>query len=182
MWAFQTYGPDTVPDIVTVAKPMGNGHPVGAVITTPQIAASFEATGVEYFNTYGGNPVSCAIASAVLDVIENEKLIQHADFIGNILVEGARELAEKYEIIGDVRGRGLFFGIDLVKDRQTREPHTAAAEHICAKLMKQDKILLQSDGPYNNVLKFKSPMVFSEENAKQLLNALDETLAEITKS
>ena len=103
------------------------------------------------------------------------------------------------QIIGDVRGRGLFFGIDLVKDRETREPHTAAAEHVCAKLktqvarqpgslllycnvMLQDRILLQSDGPYNNVLKFKSPMVFSEENAWQLLTALDETFAEITKS
>ena len=77
---------------------MGNGHPVGAVITTPEIAASFGATGVEYFNTYGGNPVSCAIASAVLDVIENEKLMDHAVLIGNILVDGAKKLAEKYQV------------------------------------------------------------------------------------
>ena len=132
---------------------MGNGHPVGAVITTPEIAASFGATGVEYFNTYGGNPVSCAIASAVLDVIEREKLIEHANKIGQILVEGGNKLAEKYEvsrgdvfkvkcryqycqIIGDVRGRGMFFGMDLVKDRATREPHTAAAHHILAVLKK----------------------------------------------
>merc|ERR1719336_366663 len=120
MWAFQTYGEDVIPDIVTIAKPMGNGHPVGAVITTPEIAASFGATGVEYFNTYGGNPVSCAIASAVLDVIEKENLIQHAHHVGQLLMEGARKLAEKYQIIGDVRGRGLFFGIDLVKNRETR--------------------------------------------------------------
>ena len=114
MWAFQTYGEDVVPDIVTIgryrelyydifviitsAKPMGNGHPVGAVITTPEIARSFGATGVEYFNTYGGNPVSCAIASAVLDVIENEKLMEHAVNIGNILVAGAREMAKKYDV------------------------------------------------------------------------------------
>lgn len=81
---------------------MGNGHPVGAVITTPEIAASFGATGVEYFNTYGGNPVSCAIASAVLDVIESEGLIKHANKIGNILVEGARRLAEKYEVLSEI--------------------------------------------------------------------------------
>ena len=98
MWAFQTYGDNVVPDIVTVAKPMGNGHPVGAVITTPEIAASFGATGVEYFNTYGGNPVSCAIANAVLDVIEREKLIAHAQKIGEILVSGARKMAEKYKV------------------------------------------------------------------------------------
>ena len=84
--------------ITTAAKPMGNGHPVGAVITTPEIARSFGATGVEYFNTYGGNPVSCAIASAVLDVIENERLMEHAVNIGNILVAGARELAKKYDV------------------------------------------------------------------------------------
>jgi len=178
MWAFQTYGKDVIPDIVTIAKPMGNGHPVGAVITTPEIAASFGATGVEYFNTYGGNPVSCAIASAVLDVIENEKLMEHAVNIGNILVNGAKKLAEKYQIIGDVRGRGMFFGIDLVKDRKTREPHTAAAAHILAKL-KEMKILLQSDGPHDNVLKFKSPLVFSQDNAETLLKALDGVMAEI---
>ena len=102
MWAFQTYGDDVVPDIVTVAKPMGNGHPVGAVITTPEIAASFGATGVEYFNTYGGNPVSCAIANAVLDVIEREKLIEHAQKIGDILVSGARKMAEKYKVFDDL--------------------------------------------------------------------------------
>jgi len=178
MWAFQTYGDDVVPDIVTIAKPMGNGHPVGAVITTPEVAKSFGATGVEYFNTYGGNPVSCAIASAVLDVIENEKLMEHAVKIGNILIEGGHKLAEKYEIVGDVRGHGMFFGIDLVKDRKTREPNTAAAVHILARL-KQDRILLQSDGPHDNVLKFKSPLVFNEENARTLLEALDRIMAEV---
>jgi len=181
MWAFQSYGDDLVPDIVTLGKPMGNGHPIAAVITTPEIAASFGATGVEYFNTYGGNPVSCAIGNAVLEVIEKEGLRDHAVKIGNVLLNGARKLAEKYEIIGDVRGRGMFVGIDLVKDRKTREPHTAAAQHVLTRF-KEEHILLQSDGPHNNVLKFKSPMVFNEENAKTLLETLDKVFGEISST
>ena len=181
MWAFQTYGDDLVPDIVTLGKPMGNGHPIAAVITTPEIAASFGATGVEYFNTYGGNPVSCAVGNAVLDVIEKENLREHAVKVGKLLLDGARKLAEKYEIVGDVRGRGMFVGIDLVKDRKTREPHTAAAQHVLTRF-KEEHILLQSDGPHNNVLKFKSPLVFSEENAKTFLETLDKVFEEISPS
>merc|ERR1719295_1662020 len=99
MWAFQTYGEDLVPDIVTLGKPMGNGHPVSAVVTTREIADSFGATGMEYFNTFGGNPVSCAVANAVLDVLEREGLRQHAVKVGNLLYEGAKKLGEKYQII-----------------------------------------------------------------------------------
>merc|ERR1712212_860687 len=181
MWAFQTYGEDLVPDIVTLGKPMGNGHPIAAVITTPEIAASFGATGVEYFNTYGGNPVSCAVGNAVLDVIEKEKLMQHAVTVGKILLDGAKKLGEKYDIVGDVRGRGMFVGIDLVKDRKTREPHTAAAQHVLTRF-KEEHILLQSDGPYNNVLKFKSPLAFSQDNAATFLQTLDKVLAEISSA
>ena len=181
MWAFQTYGDDLVPDIVTLGKPMGNGHPIAAVITTPEIAASFGATGVEYFNTYGGNPVSCAVGNVVLDVIEKENLREHAVKVGTLLLDGARKLAEKYEIVGDVRGRGMFVGIDLVKDRKTREPHTAAAQHVLTRF-KEEHILLQSDGPHNNVLKFKSPLVFSEENAKTFIETLDKVFGEISSS
>jgi len=181
MWAFQTYGEDLVPDIVTLGKPMGNGHPIAAVITTPEIAASFGATGVEYFNTYGGNPVSCAVGNAVLDVIEKEKLMQHAVTVGEILLEGAKKLGEKYDIVGDVRGRGMFVGIDLVKDRKTREPHTAAAQHVLTRF-KEEHILLQSDGPHNNVLKFKSPLAFSQDNAATFLQTLDKVLAEISSA
>jgi len=179
MWAFQSYGPDTIPDIVTMGKPMGNGHPLAAVITTKEVAASFGATGVEYFNTYGGNPVSCAVGLAVLDVIEKERLMDHAVKIGGLLLEGARRLAATHLIIGDVRGRGMFLGIDLVKSRETREPHTAAAQHVLTRF-KQERILLQSDGPHNNVLKFKSPMVFNEENVKTFLNTLDKVLTEVS--
>jgi len=181
MWAFQTYGEDLVPDIVTLGKPMGNGHPIAAVITTPEIAASFGATGVEYFNTYGGNPVSCAVGNAVLDVIEKENLMQHAVTVGQMLLEGAKKLGEKYDIVGDVRGRGMFVGIDLVKDRKTREPHTAAAQHVLTRF-KEEHILLQSDGPHNNVLKFKSPLAFSQDNAATFLQTLDKVLAEISSA
>jgi len=179
MWAFQTYGEDLVPDIVTLGKPMGNGHPIAAVITTPEIAASFGATGVEYFNTYGGNPVSCAVGNAVLDVIEKEELMKHAVTVGKLLLDGAKKLGEKYDIVGDVRGRGMFVGIDLVKDRKTREPHTAAAQHVLTRF-KEEHILLQSDGPHNNVLKFKSPLAFSKDNAATFLQTLDLVLAEIS--
>merc|ERR1712142_399176 len=179
MWTFQTQGEDVVPDIVTLGKPMGNGHPIAAVITTPEIAASFGATGVEYFNTYGGNPVSCAVGNAVLDVIEKEGLMEHAVTVGKMLLDGAKKLGEKYDIVGDVRGRGMFVGVDLVKDRQTREPHTAAAQHVLTRF-KEEHILLQSDGPHNNVLKFKSPLVFSQENAVTFLQTLDKVLGEIS--
>merc|ERR1711892_40395 len=179
MWAFQTYGEDVVPDIVTLGKPMGNGHPIAAVITTPEIAKSFGATGIEYFNTYGGNPVSCAVGNAVLDVIEKDKLMEHAVKVGKMLLDGASQMAKKYEIVGDVRGRGMFVGIDLVKDRKTREPHTAAAQHVLSRF-KEEHILLQSDGPHNNVLKFKSPLAFSEENAATFLATLDKVFGEIS--
>ena len=178
MWAFETYGADVVPDIVTMGKPMGNGHPIAAVITTPEIAKSFAATGIEYFNTYGGNPVSCAIGNAVLDVIEQEGLLEHAVRVGHTLLEGAKVLAKKYAIIGDVRGRGMFVGVDLVKDRVTREPHASAAQHVLTRF-KEEKVLLQSDGPHNNVLKFKSPLAFSMENAETFLELLDKVLGEI---
>jgi len=178
MWAFETYGPDVVPDIVTMGKPMGNGHPIAAVITTPEIAKSFAATGIEYFNTYGGNPVSCAIGNAVLDVIEKDRLMEHSITVGRALLEGAKKLGEKYQIIGDVRGRGMFVGVDLVKDRKTREPHPSAADHVLTRF-KEEKVLLQSDGPYNNVLKFKSPLAFNLENAKTFLELLDQVLGEI---
>jgi len=181
MWAFETYGADVIPDIVTMGKPMGNGHPIAAVITTPEIAESFAATGIEYFNTYGGNPVSCAIGTAVLDTIESERLMEHGIKVGSILLQGAQQLAANHKVIGDVRGRGMFVGIDLVKDRETREPATELAAHVISRL-KQEKILLQTDGPFNNVLKFKSPMVFSEENARSLLSTLDRVLTEADTS
>ncbi|KAJ9598916.1 hypothetical protein L9F63_026549 [Diploptera punctata] len=177
-WAFQLQGEDVIPDIVTVGKPMGNGHPVAAVITTSQIAQSFRDTGMEYFNTYGGNPVSCAVAISVLEVLERQKMRENATRVGNHLLNLLRQLQQKYSIIGDVRGVGLFTGIELVKDRETRIPATAEAQHIISR-MKEEYILVSSDGPDRNVLKLKPPMVFTHENADHFVKMLDEVLSEM---
>ncbi|XP_014209858.1 5-phosphohydroxy-L-lysine phospho-lyase [Copidosoma floridanum] len=178
MWAFQLYGEDIVPDIVTVGKPMGNGHPVAAVITTQEIARSFRDTGIEYFNTYGGNPVSCAIANAVMEVIERENLRQHALEVGNHLMTELRKLAKRRGIIGDVRGAGLFVGIELVLDRNKRTPATAEAKYVVYR-MKEEKIIVSSEGPDYNILKLKPPMVFSMENANLFVSKLDDILQEV---
>src|SRR5205807_2193635 len=125
-WGFETQG--VVPDIVTMGKPIGNGHPLAAVVTTPEIAASFN-NGMEYFNTFGGNPVSCAIGLAVLDVIAEESLQANALHMGTCLMNGLRQLREKHPLIGDVRGLGLFVGVELVRDRETQSPAAAQASY-----------------------------------------------------
>lgn len=176
MWAFETQ--DVVPDIVTMGKPMGNGHPVAAVVTTPEIAKSFADTGVEYFNTYGGNPVSCAIANAVLDVIEDEKLMERALFVGTHLLERCEALKNRHRLVGDVRGLGLFVGIELVTDLQKRTPASAEAKHIVNR-MREEKILISRDGPDSNVLKFKPPMVFSRQDVDRVVDTLDRVLYEL---
>ena len=173
LWAFEPHG--VVPDIVTLGKPIGNGHPLAAVITTPEIAASFD-TGMEYFNTFGGNPVSCAIGLAVLDVIEEEGLQQHALELGERLMNGLRELATRHEVIGDVRGLGLFIGAELVKDRVTREPAADEAGVVIEK-MKDRGFLISTDGPDHNVLKIKPPMVLTADDVDATLEALDEVLS-----
>ncbi|KAL7305702.1 hypothetical protein TKK_0001958 [Trichogramma kaykai] len=178
MWAFQLYGEDVIPDIVTCGKPMGNGHPVAAVITTPEIARAFASTGVEYFNTYGGNPVSCAIANAVMEVIERENLQEHARKVGDHLLSELKKLAKRRPIIGDVRGVGLFIGIELVLDRKSRSPATAEAKHVVYR-MKEEKIIVSSEGPDYNILKLKPPMVFSIDNANHFVACLDDILQEV---
>ena len=171
-WGFETQ--EVVPDIVTLGKPIGNGHPLAAVITTPEIAESFD-NGMEYFNTYGGNPVSCAVGMAVLDVIEGEKLQQNALEVGARLKAGLEKLKDTYPIIGDVRGTGLFIGIELVGDRATLEPADREASEIIEK-MKERGILISTDGPLHNVLKIKPPLVFNEGNADFLVETLDNIL------
>lgn len=171
-WAFESQG--VVPDIVTLGKPIGNGHPMGAVVTTPEIAASF-VSGMEYFNTFGGNPVSCAIALAVLDVIADEQLQENARRIGNFLMDGLRELQQRHESIGDVRGRGLFIGVELVRDRGSRTPDQAKAKAV-VEAMKARHVLLSTEGPDDNVLKIKPPIVFSQANAEEFLDKLDQVL------
>ncbi len=173
-WGFETQG--VIPDIVTMGKPIGNGHPLAAVVTTPEIAASFD-NGMEYFNTFGGNPVSCAIGLAVLDVIEDEHLQANALHTGTYLLHGLRQLMQKHPIIGDVRGLGLFIGIELVRDRRTGEPAQRHASYI-ANRMRERGILLSTDGPYHNVLKIKPPLVFTAANADFLIETLDVILNE----
>lgn len=122
-----------MPDFVTLGKSMGNGFPVAALVTRKDITAKFEQQGIEYFNTYGGNPVSCRAAIAVLDVIENEQLQENARRVGIYFLEQLRKLQEKYSLIGDIRGRGLFLGIEIVRDRNTREPGIEEANIIKSK-------------------------------------------------
>ncbi|XP_070805294.1 ethanolamine-phosphate phospho-lyase [Pituophis catenifer annectens] len=180
-WAFQLQGEDFVPDIVTMGKPIGNGHPMSCVVTTREIAETFGASGLEYFNTFGGNPVSCAIGLAVLDIIEQEDLQGNATHVGNYLFGLLKEQQKKHSLVGDVRGAGLFIGVDLVKDQIRRTPATAEAQHIIYKL-KERKILLSADGPYRNVLKFKPPMCFSMEDAKFVVDQIDELLTDLEEA
>lgn len=175
MWAFEAEG--VVPDIVTLGKPIGNGHPMGAVITTPEIAKAFD-TGMEFFSTFGGNPVSCAIGLAVLDVIETENLQENALRVGQHLLSGLRKLAEKHKGIGDVRGRGLYLGVELVKNRETREPDPETLASVI-ELSRETGVLLSSDGPDHNVLKIKPPLPFTETDADLLLSVFDTTLQEV---
>lgn len=167
------------PQIVTLAKAIGNGHPVGIVITTEEIAESFAATGVSYFNTYGGNPVSCAILNAVLNAIEKEKLQQNALITGRFLLKRLKKLKQKFKIIGDVRGAGLFIGIELVKDRSTREPAGGVANWMSFYMKSVHRVLVSVDGPNENVLKLKPPLVFSIEEAEAFLSAFQSTLEEL---
>jgi 4-aminobutyrate aminotransferase-like enzyme/Ser/Thr protein kinase RdoA (MazF antagonist) len=173
-WAFEAQ--DVVPDIVTLGKPMGNGHPIGAVMTTPEIAAAF-ANGMEYFSTYGGNPVSCAIGLAVLDVIADEGLQSNARTVGRDLLLGLRELGARHPLIGDVRGLGMFLGVELVRDRTTLEPAAEEAGYAASR-MREKGILVSTDGPLHNVLKIKPPLVFTGEDAEHLVATLDAVLAE----
>jgi len=171
-WGFELH--DVVPDIVVMGKPIGNGHPMGAVVTTREIAASFE-NGMEFFSTFGGNPVSCAIGMAVLDVIRDERLQAHAATVGAHFLTGLWTLAARHALIGDVRGAGLFLGVELVRDRGTREPATAEAAHLVNR-MKERGVLLSTDGPFENVLKIKPPMVLTTSDVDMVVRMLDEEL------
>ncbi|MEY4174710.1 MAG: 2,2-dialkylglycine decarboxylase, partial [Actinomycetota bacterium] len=175
MWAFEQHG--VVPDIVTLGKPIGNGHPLGAVVTTRELADAF-ANGMEWFNTFGGNPVSCAAGMAVLDVIEAEDLQANALSTGNRLLERFHHLADEFECVGDVRGTGLYLGVDLVLDRLTKEPATALASEVSNSLRNRG-VLVSTDGPADNVLKIKPPIVFGEAEAHLLADELRRVLGVI---
>jgi 4-aminobutyrate aminotransferase-like enzyme/Ser/Thr protein kinase RdoA (MazF antagonist) len=175
VWGFETQG--VVPDVVTLGKPIGNGHPLGAVVTTPAVARSF-LTGMEYFNTFGGNPVSCAVGLAVLDVLRDERLQARATRVGGGLADGLRMLAARHPLIGDVRGRGLFLGVDLVRDRERRTPAPAEAARL-VNLARDEGVLLSTDGPGRNVLKIKPPLVLEEADADRAVAVIDHALATV---
>jgi 4-aminobutyrate aminotransferase-like enzyme len=171
-WGFQLH--HVVPDIVTIGKPLGNGHPVAAVACTQAVADKF-ANGMEYFNTFGGNPVSCAIATQVLRTVKHEKLQQNALDVGEFLKTELKILSKEFPIIGDVRGQGLFLGIEFV-DKEMN-PLAEQTDYL-ANRMKDHGILMSIDGPGYNVLKIKPPMVFSKTNAEELLFYLRKIIAE----
>ncbi|XP_077598253.1 ethanolamine-phosphate phospho-lyase [Stigmatopora nigra] len=177
-WAFQLQGDDFVPDIVTMGKPIGNGHPMSCVVTTREVAQAFTTSGMEYFNTFGGNPVSCAIGLAVLDVIAKEDLQGRALRVGGYLTSLLEKQKDKHPLIGDIRGRGLFVGVELVRDRIRLTPAAAEANEVICRL-KEELVLLSADGPHRNVLKFKPPMCFSVEDADFVVGKMDAILTEI---
>jgi 4-aminobutyrate aminotransferase-like enzyme len=160
-----------------MGKPIGNGHPMGAVACRPEIAAAF-ANGMGYFNTFGGNPVSAAAGLAVLDIIRDERLMHNAAALGEYLRGGLGKLAERHALIGDIRGLGLFIGVELVRDRKTLEP---AAEELKATVeaMKAEGILLSAEGPHHNVLKIKPPLVICKEDCDFFLQKLDEVMTRL---
>ncbi len=177
MWGHEQTG--VVPDIVTLGKPMGNGHPVAGVVSSAKLMNEFRSR-AEYFNTFGGNPVSAAAALAVLDVIEEEGLIENAKQVGSYLREGLAKLKTKYGLIGDVRQRGLFIVVDLVLDAKSKDPAPQEA-HFIVESMKRQGILLSKTGVARSALKMRPPLVFSKNNANQALNALDNALNELNK-
>ena len=173
-WAFELQG--VVPDIVTLGKPMGNGHPLAAVVTTQKVAEAF-ANGMEYFNTFGGNPVSCAIGREVLKVMQEEQLQQNAKEVGEYLKKELQNLQTPYPIIGDVRGVGFFLGFELVNNAETLAPAAQEAAYLSNR-MRERGILMSTDGPFHNVLKIKPPMCFNKSNVDFFVENLDEVLKE----
>lgn len=173
MWGQDYIG--VTPDIVTTGKPMGNGHPIGGVIARAEIINAFRDR-VMYFNTFGGNPVSSAVGLAVLSVIQEERLLENVRQVGAYIGERLLKLQEHHDLIGDVRARGLFFGMELVLDRTAKTPATEQTRHL-VNLMKDRGVLISRIGPLDNVLKIRPPLPFSKENADVLLSTLDDCLA-----
>lgn len=171
-WGFQLH--NVAPDIVTIGKPLGNGHPLAAVACTKEVANAF-ANGMEYFNTFGGNPVSCAIGTEVLRTVKREKLQKNAYEVGEFLKSKLKQLSNDFPIIGDVRGQGLFLGIELVDSN--KKPLALQTEYL-ANRIKDHGILMSTDGPDHNVLKIKPPIVFTKQNAEELLFYLEKILNE----
>jgi 4-aminobutyrate aminotransferase-like enzyme len=174
-YAFEPH--EVIPDIVVLGKPIGNGYPLGAVVTTPAIAASFD-NGMEFFSTFGGSTVACAVGLAVLDVVEEEGLQAHALGVGTRLLDGLRQVAARHPIVGDVRGAGLFQGMELVRDHETLEPAPREAAFAVNRL-REEGILVGTDGPFHNVIKIRPPMPFDASDADRLVSTLDSVLSEL---
>ncbi len=167
-WGFEAHG--VIPDLVTLGKPMGNGYPVSAMVARREVLESFSGQ-AGYFNTFGGSQAACAAAGAVLDVIERDRLQANAREVGAHIRDGLRKIAAQCPSIGDIRGSGLYIGIDLVKNRDTREPDPDTAHRIMNAL-REDGVLVGRTGPGENVLKLRPPLIFSQENADLLLDGL----------
>ncbi len=176
LWGFRSHG--VIPDIVTLGKPMGNGHPVAAVVTRADLVDRFART-TEWFSTFGGNPVACEAALAVLDVIETEGLIARAAERSAELVPALDTLAERHEAIGDVRAVGLLIGVDLVRDRDTREPAPQAASRV-VNAMRERGVLVGTTGRSSNVLKIRPPLVIEAADASRIVETLDAALGELS--
>ena len=175
-WGYEMY--DVVPDMVILGKPMGNGHPIGAVVTTTAISESF-ANGMEFFSSFGGNPISCAIGKAVLEVIEEENLQHHAKKVGDYLKKQLKQLGTIYPEIVDVRGNGLFLGVEI--HDSAGNPNTKLANAIKNRL-REDNILIGTDGPYDNVLKIKPPLYFSKADSDILIDKMKSILESLVKN
>ncbi|ROQ53120.1 aspartate aminotransferase family protein [Pseudomonas putida] len=169
MWGFTRH--NVRPDLVTLGKPMGNGQPIAGIVGRSQVVDHFGRS-MRYFNTFGGNPVSCAAGQAVLDVIREEHLQQRAHHIGSYLLDGLTRLAQRHQMIGDVRGAGMFLGVELVTDRATRAPAARQARQV-VNAMREQGVLISAAGPHQNVLKIRPLLAFTEEHAQMLVEAVD---------
>jgi 4-aminobutyrate aminotransferase-like enzyme len=175
MWGFQLHG--VTPDIVCMGKPIGNGHPLGAVVTRPEIVQALVDQGI-FFSTFGGNNVSCAAGMAVLDVLEREGLRENARQVGNHFRAGLRKLSERHAWIGDVRGSGLLVGLELVRDRKCLEPAAPETKRVVNR-MRDLGVLTATEGPHGNVLKLRPPICFTRAQADLTIDALDRALGEL---
>jgi 4-aminobutyrate aminotransferase-like enzyme len=175
MWGHQKLG--VIPDIVTLGKPMGNGHPLAAVIARRDLVNEFAGRNM-YFNTFGGNPVSAAVGTAVLDVLQDERLLENAVTVGNYTMAKLAKLADRHALIGDVRGAGLFFAVELVSDRNSKTPATAETKRV-VNLMRERGVLISRIGLHDNILKIRPPMPFSKQHADLLADTLDRVMAEL---
>uniref|UniRef100_A0AC35TXN9 Alanine--glyoxylate aminotransferase 2-like n=1 Tax=Rhabditophanes sp. KR3021 TaxID=114890 RepID=A0AC35TXN9_9BILA len=178
-WAHQLYDDGFAPDILTMGKPMGNGYPVSAVVTRREIADVLGGE-VGYFNTYGGNPVACRAALAVMKVIKDENLLEHSEKMGGLFAKKLNWLKSMHpQVIGDVRGVGQFWGLDMVTDKQSRTPNQELAVQLILKLRQEFQVLLNADGPHTNILKFKPPLSFNEADLDRSVTSIHVALCSL---